>query len=103
MGTLYDHAQKAVARDGSRFRIQWHMFASLKGESIDGKWESKAAAGILESKCEEEMIKAKVTLRTDYYFTCVERESMDPHIGREFVSKGFQELELSFVESRTGR
>ncbi|PVH83800.1 hypothetical protein DL98DRAFT_512951 [Cadophora sp. DSE1049] len=99
MGTLYDWAQKTVATPISGFQMKWHMAAP----SEDAKVSFAMPAD--EPETPEELEKRargrgppKVTMRTRYTMQCC--VDMEPDVGPEFVSEGYEDLKLSWGEEK---
>ncbi|KAH7407339.1 hypothetical protein BKA64DRAFT_412782 [Cadophora sp. MPI-SDFR-AT-0126] len=100
MGTLYDWAQKTVATPISGFQMKWHMAPP----SEDAKLSFAMPADDIETHEELERRKRgeglpKVTMRTSYTMQCC--IGMGPDVGPEFVSEGYEDLNLSWGEEKS--
>ncbi len=91
MGTLYDLAQKTVAKPISSFEMKWQMFPPLDGEPEDSGEDTPLHEVSKRARGEGP---PKVTMRTNYTFQC--SMGMRPDVGPEFVSKGYEELDIAF-------
>ncbi|KAH9220747.1 hypothetical protein DL95DRAFT_382668 [Leptodontidium sp. 2 PMI_412] len=97
MGTIYDWAQKTVARPISKFQMKWHMAPP----TLDPELDYSMAADEMESL--EEIEKRargqgppKVTMHTSYTMQC--SVGLGGDVGPKFVSQGFEELDISWGE-----
>lgn len=90
MGTLYDFAQKTVARPISKFHVKWHMFPPMEGECEDND----------DSPLQEVSKRArgegppKVTMRTSFTFQC--SIDMASDVPEKFESEGYEDLDIKF-------
>ncbi|KAL2073605.1 hypothetical protein VTL71DRAFT_10931 [Oculimacula yallundae] len=93
MGMLYDWAQKTVRTPISDFQVKWYM--AHPDEDVEPGF------GMMRDEVEtEEVIEErkrgrgmpKVVMRTSYTMQCAVDMELD--VGEEFVSDGFEELEL---------
>ncbi|KAK0100832.1 hypothetical protein ONS95_007279 [Cadophora gregata] len=99
MGTVYDWAQKTVTTPISDFQMKWHM----AHPNDDAKLSFGMSADEMDT-AEEFDRRAqgggspKVTMYTSYTMQCC--VDMDPDVGSEFVSGGYEDLKLSWEEER---
>ena len=99
MGTLYDWAQKTVATPISAFQMKWNM--APPSEDLEPSFSMPADDPETPEDIEKRKMgegPPKVTMRTSYTMQCC--IGMDPDVGREFVSEGFEDLKLSWGEKK---
>ena len=93
MGTLYDWAQKTVATPISAFEMKWNM--APPSEDLEPSFSMPADDPETPEDTEKRKRgegPPKATMRTSYTMQCC--IGMDPDVGPEFVSEGFEDLKL---------
>jgi hypothetical protein len=86
MGTLYDLAQKTVARPISLFRVQWNMVPAFE----DGGGTPLQQEVAFEPS-------PKVTMHTEHISQC--ESDLPDDVGPGFRSEAYQELEIVFEDA----
>ncbi|KAG4428361.1 hypothetical protein IFR05_016155 [Cadophora sp. M221] len=102
MGTTYDWAQKTVARPISKFQMKWHMAPPTDDAELDFSMppDEKETPEEIEKRARGQG-QPKVTMYTSYTMQCSMGVGGD--IGPQFVSKGSEELDISWGEETSLR
>ncbi|CZT13032.1 uncharacterized protein RCO7_04269 [Rhynchosporium graminicola] len=97
MGTIYDWAQKTARMPIYSFQMKWHMVHPDEDMEIDFSMPPDDLQ-ILEENEKRRRGEGppRVTMRTSYTMQC--SIGIDLDVGPEFVSDGYEDLELAWVE-----
>jgi hypothetical protein len=103
MGVLYDKAYKTVVEPDTSFHLTWNMM-EVPNSTTNGNEGINEVKAFDPSQIERNVVEKKeiekdvVTMSTSYTFQCL--QNMEPNIGKEFRSQGFEDLVIEMGESR---